>query len=104
MPSIRSVGGRSIVIPAIDVDITNPGPADERVYQNFRELHAAYAMAGRRDDADLLGGFQGNNGLVLLPAGTIYASDPNTTAPKSIIGGCTPRELARRCSAIAPKS
>jgi hypothetical protein len=97
MPTVQSIGGRSIVIPMLEIDIDlGAEDAEDRAHQNWLELQAADAMAGRRDDPVpnldpppehppyLPGGFHGNNGTVLLPAGTIYASEPGEN-PRSII-------------------
>lgn len=86
MPSLRFAGGRSFVTPALETDIDLEAEnAEELVYANWHELQAAYAMAGRRDEAELPGGFAGNNGTVVLPAGTIYASTPPEETPASLI-------------------
>jgi hypothetical protein len=62
----------------LDVDIDlDDDTAEERMHANRTELQAACDMAGRRDAAPLVGGFDGNNGIVQLPAGTIYVLHPD---------------------------
>lgn len=79
MPTVESVGGELIVTALVEVDINvNDTDARKRAEDNWTELQAAFALAGRRDDATLVGGFAGNNGTVLLPAGTIEATAPTT--------------------------
>lgn len=63
MPSVESVGGESVVMPQLEVDINlADDDADDRVVANGRELQAAYDMAAEA------------NATVQLPAGRINAS------------------------------
>lgn len=81
MPSVQSVGGKSIVVPMLEMDIDlEAEDAEDHVHANWEELQAAFTMAGRFD-----GQFDGNNGTVLLPAGTIHATGPNGTGLSNIM-------------------
>ena len=59
---------------ALEVDINlEDDTAEERIEANYAEFHAACDMAGRRDAASLIKGFDGNNQVMREISGTISA-------------------------------